>query len=65
MTHLSNFDYFAARVAEERQRSAGCANKRVARVHRELAERYEALLAELEVGNPALEIADGGSSRAA
>ena len=64
MNQRSNFDYFAARVAEERRRSESSTNLRVARVHRELAERYEALLAKLRP-RPELEIIDGGSSRAA
>ena len=62
---MTDREYFSARGAQERRLSESCANKRVAGIHRELAERYEALLAELQGGRPSLEIVDGGNSRAA
>ena len=65
MSPQSDLTYYTARAADERRLSESCANPRVARVHRQLAERYEALLVELRGGPPELEIVTSGRSRAA
>jgi hypothetical protein len=41
---LNDLDYFRSRVATERASAEAATDPRVAAIHRELAERYEALV---------------------